>query len=124
MAFNPQQYKAWQRTKPGMISRAYAAIKCRCLGRQKTSLIYAGLPFISLEDFTAWSMYSPELDKCIAEWKAANYERRLTPSIDRIDSTKGYVLGNLQWVSFSVNASRGTRKKGPRKPRVSALVAT
>lgn len=30
-------------------------------------------------------------------------------SIDRIDNTKGYVPGNVQWVSISENSKKGTK---------------
>jgi hypothetical protein len=45
-----------------------------------------------------------------------------TPSLDRVDCTKGYVRGNLRVVSLSVNAQKGNRER--RLPEsVQALLA-
>lgn len=43
-------------------------------------------------------------------WQDSGFERKLTPSIDRIDSSKGYTLDNIQWLTLSNNCRKGTKK--------------
>lgn len=38
-------------------------------------------------------------------------DNRHTASLDRIDNTKGYIPGNVQWVHKSVNFCKGTLKE-------------
>lgn len=52
-----------------------------------------------------WDTYM-ELHK---KWKESDFNRRLSPSIDRIDPKKHYSLDNIQIVPFYVNASRANK---------------
>ena len=89
--------------------RTYRNMLSRVSGVQKKKAhLYSGLDILSKEDFYRWSLgkssgYAGVFDK----WVNSGYERRLSPSIDRIDTTKGYVLGNIQWITHSENSSRG-----------------
>jgi len=42
-------------------------------------------------------------------WKYSNFNRKLTPSIDRIDNKKGYTVDNMQWMTLSNNSSKYTK---------------
>ena len=42
------------------------------------------------------------------DWKGISEQ---TASLDRIDNTKGYILGNVQWVHKQVNFMKGTMKQ-------------
>lgn len=39
----------------------------------------------------------------VAVWAAAGYDKQLTPSIDRLDTTHGYTLGNIRLVTWKEN---------------------
>jgi hypothetical protein len=51
----------------------------------------------------------PQVEKLVEEWKDAGYPKRLCPSIDRIDNSKGYIIGNLQWLPLWKNASKDAK---------------
>lgn len=110
---DPNGYRQWQRTKQGVVSRAYAAIKCRCKGRQKTaSRYYDGLPFMTKKEFFAWSLSDPQFDQIHRAWVGDGHPPCQVPSIDRIVAEKGYVAGNLRWLPLSENISLGSRSDG------------
>jgi hypothetical protein len=43
--------------------------------------------------------------------KAIDGNRDLSPSLDRIDNTKGYIKSNIQVISFKANAMKSTADK-------------
>ena len=45
------------------------------------------------------------------EWSASGYKLRLAPSIDRIDSTMGYVRNNCRWLPQWKNSSLRSQPK-------------
>lgn len=48
------------------------------------------------------------LDTNLGEMNKCGYQRR-TASLDRIDSTKGYVKGNVQWLHKDINQMKSNR---------------
>ncbi len=97
--------KRYEKTKRGFIMRAYRNILGRVTGLQpKCRHIYTGLPALSKQDFYDWALAQPEFHKLWDEWSSAGYPRRLTPSVDRIDTADGYVVGNIRWVPMWENS--------------------
>lgn len=68
-----------------------------------------GKEYLSKTEFIEWC-YKEENYKKFVEyykiWVDSNFEPRLRPSIDRINSNKGYTLENMQWLSLSENCSK------------------
>lgn len=65
----------------------------------------------------AWALFKKQDSKCALSGKNINLKHGyknsnvnwadITASLDRIDSTKGYVQGNVQWVHKVVNRMKG-----------------
>lgn len=83
-----------------MLQRIYGRCCPRATGR------YAGLSILPRTEFFGWAESDPEFNRLFDAWVASGYERRLSPSIDRIDSKLGYQLHNMQWLTLGENASK------------------
>lgn len=73
----------------------------------KKAHLYKGLSILSRKDFYDWALENEEFNKLFQQWIDLDYDRRLCPSIDRIDSTLGYDLTNVQWLTHSENSRKG-----------------
>lgn len=98
--------KKYRRTKKGRLSVSYGHMKSRVAGKcPKGKLKYKGLPILSREEFYIWSN-SKEFDIVYAKWRESNFIKELTPTIDRLDNTKGYTIGNIRWCSLNENSRK------------------
>ena len=100
--------KKYEKTKKGKLMRLYRNMQSRVNGNQKAKHhLYEGKYLLGKEDFYEWAMSCPEFHRLYDEWVASDYDRKLTPSVDRIDSSKGYEVSNMEWVTHSENSRRG-----------------
>lgn len=100
---------AYEKTKKGFLMRVYRNMKSRIEGVQKKKYhLYRGKSLLNKEDFYNWALQSEEFHKLFKEWETSKYERRLTPSVDRIDPSKGYEVSNMEWVTHSENSRRSS----------------
>jgi len=97
----------YNKSKKGKMVRTYVNMDHRVRGMIKPHL-YKGLEIMSKEDFYQFTEQSEAFDKLYDEWVKSGYERRLSPSIDRIDSKVGYIEGNIQWITHGENSRKGT----------------
>jgi hypothetical protein len=95
------------KTKKGKMVSTYVNMNRRVRGYVKSHL-YEGLELMRKEEFYAFTESSAEYDVLYSVWVASGYSRRLSPSIDRIDTNKGYVMGNIQWITHSENSRKGS----------------
>ena len=99
----------YEKTINGFLMREYRNMKSRVTGVQKQKIhLYLGKELLPKEMFYQWALASPEFHSLYNEWLMLNCERVLCPTVDRIDSSKGYVLSNMEWVTHSVNSHRGS----------------
>jgi hypothetical protein len=85
----------------GSLSRAYWR-------KLEKSAVRRGFEFSITQEY-AWSLFLEQNQLCalsgvpIVMFQNWDRYRLQTASLDRIDSTKGYVLGNVQWVHKRIN---------------------
>jgi hypothetical protein len=101
--------KKYERTKKGKLMRNYRNMESRINGIQwRKAHLYEGKSLLSREEFYEWSINNPDFHRLYEEWVDSGYDRKLSPSVDRIDSSKGYETSNMEWVTHSENSRRGT----------------
>jgi hypothetical protein len=102
-------YAKYEKTVTGFLMRAYRNMQSRITGVQKHKHhLYQGKSLLSREDFYKFANESKEFSQLYNTWKEQGYPRKLTPSVDRIDSKLGYEIGNMEWVTHSENSRRGS----------------
>ncbi len=98
----------YEKTIPGFLMRCYRNMESRITGVQKKKWhLYKGLSLLNRQDFYAlskndWTFYELWLD-----WVKSDYDRKLTPSVNRIDSGRGYEPDNIEWITHSENSRLG-----------------
>jgi hypothetical protein len=104
--------KKYEKTKKGFLVRLYRNMQSRVTGVQKLKAhLYVGKSLLDRDEFYDWSIGNPKFHALFSEWESSNYERKLAPSVDRIDSSKGYTISNMEWVTFTENCKRGVASK-------------
>lgn len=101
--------KKYEKTVNGFLMRTYRNMKSRVDGVQKKKRhLYEDKPLtISKELFYAWSKNNAAFVLLFGAWEAEGYDRKLTPSIDRINPQRGYEAGNIRWITHSENSRLG-----------------
>lgn len=71
-----------------------------------------GKELLTLEEFYAWCAETEkEFLEIYNTWKEAEFDRELSPTIDRIDNDLGYVPSNMQWLTLRDNRKKGRKKE-------------
>lgn len=104
--------KKYEKTPKGFLVRTYRNMLSRVTGVNKNkNHLYLGLEILDKDFFYLWSLSDFNFKYLFEKWIESDYDRRLTPSIDRIDSKKGYTKDNVQWITFSENCRRGNESR-------------
>lgn len=102
--------KKYEKTKKGKLMRCYRNMESRVTGIQwRKKHLYEGKELLSRDEFYQWAISSPEFHSLFDAWEASGYDRKLAPSVDRVNSKKGYTVDNMEWVTHSENSRRGGR---------------
>tara|TARA_R110000737_G_scaffold353117_1_gene402437 strand:+ start:14046 stop:14462 length:417 start_codon:yes stop_codon:yes gene_type:complete len=109
---NNSSTSKYEKTPNGFLMRLYRNMQSRINGVQKAKHhLYKGKYLLPRCEFYEWSKPNESFKCLFKDWEASNYSRKLTPSVDRVDSTKGYTVENMEWVTHSENSRRGTISK-------------
>ena len=86
----------------------YRGIVNRCTGKHKDRTYYVeGMNYLNWEEYESWWQTNfVDFLECYYVWKQSDYKNKFAPSIDRIESKKGYTPENMQWLTFSINCSK------------------
>lgn len=102
---NPDRYR----------KHCYYGIRTRCTLPYRKGAIkgkkyrnsYYGREYLSQEEWDEWCVQSDKTFMSLwVAWVESGYENKKSPSIDRIDNDKGYVVGNLQWMTKEGNMKK------------------
>ena len=100
--------KRYEKTPKGFLMRKYRNMMSRVRGIQKKKAhLYSGLELLDRESFYGWAMSSSDFWKLYNRWVKSGYNRKLCPTVNRIDSRKGYLLNNIEWITHSENSRLG-----------------
>lgn len=78
----------------------------------KDRTTHHGLPFsVTIND--CWQLRARQRNKCVLsglefEKSETGVARMLSPSLDRIEPSKGYVAGNIRFILHALNAMKGS----------------
>ena len=104
--------KKYEKTPNGFLMRLYRNMQSRIQGVQKAKYhLYEGKELLTRNDFYDWAINNPKFKSLFTDFENSNYNRKLSPSVDRIDSSRGYSIDNMEWVTHSENSKRGVQSK-------------
>lgn len=106
-----QTYQAKQMDSPkGYLTNKYLGMKWRTDGKpmksEYASRIYKGLGLMPKQEFLDWALKDPTFNTLFEAYKRSGKPIQLAPSIDRIDTQRGYVKGNVQFLTHAANAKK------------------
>ena len=105
---NNSSTKKYEKTPNGFLMRLYRNMKSRVHGIQKVKHhLYQGKELLNKQEFYSWAKDSKDFWKIYNAWVESDYDRKLTPSVDRKNTKIGYVTENMEWVTHSENSKRG-----------------
>jgi len=102
----------------GFLSNIYTRMNQRVRGgNTRRPDLYKGLPIMPKNVFLTWSRNHPDFLRLYKQWVTSDFDRRLTPTLNRMNSNKGYTLGNVEWLTNSQNCglSAGVLRMKARK---------
>lgn len=104
--------KKYEKTPKGFLMRLYRNMKSRISGVQKQKFyLYEGKELFDKDEFYKWALEQEEFHNLFRQYVESNYDRKLAPSIDRVDSSRGYSFDNVEWVTMLENSLRGIKSR-------------
>jgi len=97
-------------TITAFLNKMYRDMKARVTGTKRgavadrSSHIYVGKPILPKDVFMQWARNHPDFLTLYKRYVMNDFERRLAPSINRINSKKGYTLDNMEWMTSGQNS--------------------
>ena len=104
--YNDSDRKRYRNNPERMFKLKYSGMRRRINGLNKHSNLI-GKELISKKEFLVWCNNNLEkFNQLRKNWARSGYKRKLAPSIDRIDNSVGYIVGNMAWITQSENSKK------------------
>lgn len=101
----------YEKSPKGYLMRTYRNMQSRVEGVSKNKAhLYRGLELLNREEFYEWSLSNKVFETLLKRYESSGYDMKLAPSIDRIDTSKGYTLDNIRWITHSENSRLGSMR--------------
>lgn len=98
--------KCYRLTIKGFLTMRYRSMMVRTRDFDPIRPNYFGKKLLSKEIFYKWAQNNKQFLKLYNEYKESGYKFKLTPTVDRLDPEKHYILNNMEWVTHSENSRR------------------
>ena len=114
---NQEKVKTWNKksrekakfTHRGWITKVYGRMKRSSETRKNCPLDF------SKEEFTIWIKENKVFKKLHKDWVDSCFDKKLVPSVDRIDDYGGYSFDNIQLMTWEENNKKGRLSKKNRE---------
>lgn len=104
--------RQYEKTKSGFIVRLYRNMKTRVFNTTQDKFkAYTNKELLSKESFYDWINNNQDFHLLFENYEKNNYDRKLAPSVDRINPKLGYSLDNMRMISSRENSILGNRGK-------------
>lgn len=102
-AFDKERYR---KNIPRFVKLKYSGMRRRISGLNKHSNL-VGKDLLTKQEFLNWFEDTKEsFMKLYRAWEKSGFLRRLSPSVDRVDNRRGYLVDNMQWLTQSQNSKK------------------
>lgn len=101
-----QHKRKYPDTEEGFLKRRWACMRNRVSSKARENRNYRGKELLLFGDFMTWARCET-FHKMYKDWVESGRRLGMTPTVDRIDNDKGYVEGNLQWLTQKDNLRKG-----------------
>ncbi len=109
--------RRYEKTPTGFLMRMYRNMQSRTLGIQwRKAHLYKGKTLLPRKEFYEWAIVHPEFWKLYNVWVENGYDRKLTPTVNRVNPNLGYSFNNIEWLTHSENSRLGSLSQ--RRPRL------
>ena len=104
--------KKYEKTISGFLMRMYRNMKSRIVGVQRAKYhLYKGKYLLPRKQFYRFALKNMQFLQLYTTYINSHYQQKLAPSINRIDSSKGYSLDNMEFITQSENSRLGGLRK-------------
>jgi len=107
-----EQYREYDKSrqrynKKRILSHRYNGIRQRVEGRAIRDYKVYGTNLLTPDEWNEFvNETEDKFNQLYENWKTNGFTRKLTPSIDRIDNSRGYEADNIQWLTVTDNSRK------------------
>lgn len=82
----------------------WRAMMERCEGLSSGHQKYIGMEYPGKDEFLSWALKREDFKSLFKDWGKHGFSYCSSPSIDRIDNSKGYLFDNMQFLKLKENS--------------------